>query len=238
MQFSFTNNIPDALRYLTEVEKSVLPLAHAKALTFTAEAVRDAETTEMQTVFDRPTPYTLNSLAMRPASVGSQTAEVFFKEGFGKGTPASNFLQPHVRGGGRAQKRSERALAARGLMGNKGYWVPAKGVKLNQYGNLTGALWSKILSDLQVTSDAHQWRNKAKRKSRYFVPRPGSKLTPGVYERMANGRIRAIVIFVSSVNYKKRFDFYGIARRVAEIVFPQKWESSFKRELARVTAPK
>lgn len=243
MEFHVENNIPDVMRYLNEAESSVLPLAHAKALTFTAEEVERDLVLTMNQVFDRPTRYTFNALQKERATVASQRASVFFKGGFGSQTPASNYLTPHVRGGGRAQKRSEKALQARGLMGNAGYTVAGQGSQLDAHGNLSGGKVKQILSQLKL-SDPFQWETgKSKRRStrrgadRHFVPRQGHPLAPGVYRREGRRAI-PVLMFVDTVNYAKRFDFYGIANSTAKAVFPDKWASSLKREIARVRTPR
>lgn len=61
---------------LTEVQKALterfsprrLNAVMATALTRTAQDVREAVRQELPRVFDRPTPYTLNSLFVRPAT--------------------------------------------------------------------------------------------------------------------------------------------------------------------------
>lgn len=247
MHVTISDNIPEALRYMSEAERSVLPITHAKALTFTAEVVKTVEYGMMQNVFDRPTPYTLNSLYVQPATLQSQTAEVYMKTG--SHTPASNYLQPHVRGGGRGQKRSERSLSIHGLLGIKGYWVPGRAAKLDQYGNIRGSQWTKMLSDLRATSDPTQWRNKGdkpktrgaviRKQSRFFVPKIGHALAPGIYERHGTKlrKARPIAIFIDEVNYSIVFDFYGIADRIAKREFPGKFAKQLDLELSRLKTP-
>lgn len=238
MQLIVQDNVIDVLRYVDQMQASVVPLALAKALTFTAEAVKDAEYAEMQRVFDKPAKYTLNSLAMKPATQSRLKAEVFFKA-FG-GTPASNYLTPHIRGGGRGQKRSEKALQRAGLMGNAGYWVPGGGAQLSPEGNIKGSRMSAILSYLKASTDALQNRtarsSKRKRKSTWFVPPIGHRLKPGVYRREGDA-IKPELIFVNAVHYQRRFHFYDLADRVARATFPDKWEKSLARERARLRPP-
>lgn len=236
-----TSNLPQVRAYMRQAERQAVPMAHAKALTFTAEAVHEAEKAEMQRVFDRPTRYTMNALAKTTATPKSLKASVFMKHGSGSTTPASNYLMPHVRGGSRRQKRSEKALQR--VMGNKGFWVPGAGAKRDAHGNISGSTIKRVLSQTK-TGDPYQWqtakskkRNARRVKDAFFVPQPTSKLKPGVYRRIGR-KIEPFLIFVSSVSYKKRFDFYGLANRVASREFPRKFDAQLRRELARLYPPR
>lgn len=96
---------------------------------------------EMKRVFDKPTPYTLNSIYTK-LNTADMSVDIGLKEWGGKGTPAAEYLKPQVFGGGRPMKRSEKYLGS--------YYVPGAGARLNQYGNMTGAAITQILSALRA----------------------------------------------------------------------------------------
>jgi len=233
------SNIADVQRGLNDLQRKQLPFATALALTRTAQDIKPVQVRVMQRVFDKPTRYTLNSLQVKPATKRDLTAEVGYKE-FGN-LPASNYIRPHVDGGGRRQKRSERALTIRGLMGNKGYWVPGAGARLNANGNITGGQMNKILTGLSASTDGHQnitersRRRTNRRGHRYFVPKPGSKLAAGVYKE-TDRKIEPVLIFVSNVRYNKRYPFNEVSQRVAKSRFPVRFAEALEYAVATAMA--
>jgi hypothetical protein len=116
---SVKSNIEDAVRDIRATREQIA-IATAKALTFTAERVRDAERREIQQVFDRPTPFTMSSLFMSGATPARLEARVWFKDigGYGGsrknvGTAAAHYLVPQVYGGGRGSSSSSSTCSVR-----------------------------------------------------------------------------------------------------------------------------
>lgn len=236
-----------AARIATET-KSRLPVAAAKALTFTAERVREAEYGEMRRIFDRPTPFTLRALRLRSATPAKLEAAVWVKDEAGKGTPAINFIGPHIFGGARKWKRMERALQSAGLMPQGAFAVPGAGAKLDRFGNVSGPQVVQIMGQLRLQrGGGFESRLSADRKKaartiarqggRYFVAAPGGgKLPRGIWQKRSDGSILPIFIFVQRARYKARFDFFGIAERTARAHFPALFDRAIKRELERASA--
>lgn len=94
IEFAVASNIKQVQAMLTQTQREQIPFAAVVAMTRTAQAVRDVQLTEMRRVFDRPTPYTMNSLFVQPATKRRPQAAVGFKEFAGKGTPAWKYLGP------------------------------------------------------------------------------------------------------------------------------------------------
>jgi hypothetical protein len=211
------------MRYTT----SQIPFATAVALTRTAVDVREAEYKEMRDVFDRPTPYTLNSLYIVPATKQRLSALVSMKTDAGKGTPATKYLAAEVLGGVRRLKRFELALRNAGVL-PQGYFVaPGAAAKIDPYGNIDRSQIVSILSYFQAFPEAGYTANiTARRKAKlakttlshagfsYFVGRPGGgKLPLGIWQRFSLQRqIRPIFIFLKSVLYTRRLDFDYVAK--------------------------
>lgn len=234
---SFEHNIAAVERELTALERKEVPFATALALTKTAQGVKLDLEAEMRRVFDRPTPFTMRGLYVQMATKNDLRAKVYFRTFAAKGTPAGKYLQAQIFGGVRRQKGAERALARAGLMGNKGYFVPASGVKLNQYGNVPGSTIKAMLSDVsagnaeQTIRKASAGRSKRRRSARYFVPRPGSKLQPGIWVRKGK-TIQPALLFVASASYQPRFRFDEVARASAIRRFPREFDQAMTRALA------
>jgi hypothetical protein len=79
VKFDVRDNFPQVKRLL-DAQQRQMPFAVALALTRTAQDVKRAEQAEMRGVFDRPTPFTLNSLFTKPATKQSLEARVWVKD--------------------------------------------------------------------------------------------------------------------------------------------------------------
>jgi hypothetical protein len=229
MQFEVRTNVPQMIDWLTDVQKNQVPFALVLASTMTAKDIKSGEIDVMNKVFDRPTPYALNALQVKPATKADPIASVEFK-GFG-GTPARRFLNPEVHGGARSQKSSEKLLA--GLRGSTGYAVPARGEALNKYGNMTAARMKRIISQLKVSSDGFQNATGSKRskgsrsKSAFFIPAKGGM----IMERKGKTVVPAL-IFVKAPSYSKRFPFYETGQKVLADKISSNFHIALEKALA------
>jgi hypothetical protein len=103
-------------RTLNDLAYRQMPFATAQALTGLAKIVQTGEQDAMKSVFDRPTPFTVNSVGVKAARKDNLQAMVFVKD------IAAAYLEPYEFGG--SNKLNSRALLR-----------PAD-APLNQYGNL------------------------------------------------------------------------------------------------------
>jgi hypothetical protein len=224
-----------------------IPSITRNALNDTAEDAVRAEQDKVRGVFDRPTPFTQRAVVFPRhlrATKDHLEAKVILRDDGGVGTPPSKYLLPEVQGGARPVKPFERRLRQMGLMRGDEFATIAIGYKRNAYGNIPGPTITAILSQLGAYAEVGFRMNEtkrsraragAKRKARYFVPREGSGLRRGVYERMGN-RIRAVLIFVTGApTYRKRYDFGQATEAKANRVFPAYWQRHFYVELAKAT---
>ncbi len=209
-----------------------VPFVAAFALTNAMKDGREGERETMRSVFDKPTPYTLNALQVRPATKQNLKAELGFKEGFG-GTPAWKYLGPSVAGGQRKRKRFEIALTRAGILRSNEFTVPGRGAQLDSYGNMNRGQIVRILSALGAASDAAQntirrpKRSNRRRNLDYFVLR-GTRAPDGVYLR--EGRtVLPILIFVKGMTYSKRFPYYEKARTVIPTAFRKHFRAGWER---------
>jgi len=220
---------------MSNIVASQLPFATAAALTKVAQKVMTDEKREMRTVFNKPTPYTMRALAIRPASKDDKIikSEVFFREFAGKGTPAYKYLMPNIKGGMRGAKRHERQLRANGILQEPMLTAPAKDAPLDSRGNISGAVYQSILSEVGAAfyASGNQSMTKRSRKRKrvrgYYVAKKNGRAV-GIRQRDGSQNKR-ILNFIKPVAYRPRFDFYGVARKRVELSL----ESTFKYWLKR-----
>ena len=234
--------------------RETAPIVLAKSLTFTATAVRAGLVEEMKRVFDRPVPWTLNSLRLETATATKLTAAVHNKDEFGmtagKGTPAYKYLSPQIFGGERNVKRFEKALRYRGVLPSDLYVVPGRYCELDQYGNMSAGQIRQILSYfssaemtagyvMNMTATRRARLAKGTKKQAGFVYLVNQKwnrrLAPGIYKRLTNvwnSPLFSVMIFVRKPRYTPRFDFFGKGQQIAD----HEWKAIFNRELYRELA--
>lgn len=204
----------------------------AVALSRTGKRVKEAERAAMS-VFDRPTPFTTNSLYNSGATPSRLQAEVWFKDFAPKGTPAGKYLLPQVNGGERDIKRFEKALQYAGWLPVGCALVPASGAALDAYGNVSRGLIVKILSQLGANSSGaneplrlKKKRNATQQRGRYFYGNPGHK-GEGIWERISFGfgsAVRPVFITVKRrPTYHAIFPFFDIGERVTQEAFPEEF---------------
>lgn len=174
----------------------------AKAINDTLWDVRSKEQEAMREVFDRPTPYILGAIGYNKATAVSLSGEIGIRDELG-GRHVST-LMPHIEGGGREMRASERRLGR--------YWVPNIGVKYDAYGNVPGSTVMKIMSQLKLAGDRYQnasdsSRSKRKRRGEtYFIMPDGS----GIWVRRG-AKLQPALLYAAPPNYEKRFPYYEIA---------------------------
>jgi len=155
VKFSVDLDISGAVRLTNAIAKQI-PFAMAKALTLTAIQAQTDIVQAMMQVFDRPTPYALNSTYVIPATKDRLESFVQLKDSAAKGTPAIKFLDPEVFGGERNPKRGEKVLQRMGALASGSFIAPGAGLKLDRYGNISAGTMTKVLSAVQANPDYYQ----------------------------------------------------------------------------------
>ncbi len=234
------SGMTDGLRELTDIERNQIPYASKVALNDTAELIEAAIVDEMKTVFDRPTPYTLDALRIIYATKQKLEARVWIKDEADGAAPASRWLTPEVYGGDREKKRSESLLRARGILGEGQFVVPGRDAKLDSYGNLGRGQLQRILSGLgaqgdKLTNSSDSKRSIGNRQAFFVMRRAGKPIAIGQRTGRTRDQVRIVLAFVSRPGYAKTLDFDGIAQRVADQQLP----IQFARALAdAILSPK
>lgn len=234
------SNLKGIIRQLNSFERQFVPIATAKALTFTAETVRDAQQWKMHRVFQAPVKWTWNSLYIKPATVRDPVSGVYFKDWASKGVPAGRYLYWQINGGTRQTKSTERKLYP--FMAGHRFVMPGAAAQLDASGNLSGGTYTKILSQVRALGNyqdqtpASRKRNKRKGGAEYFIPKAGSGLKPAVYKRIGR-RIVPMLVFTTKAHYRPRYPFYEFGIAVARAKFPVHFEKQLEREMRKAFTP-
>lgn len=252
MRLDVTTNFADVARQVEAIGKQAR-YAAKEALTSTVLDMRTELKKEMSRAFDRPTPYTLNSMFIKKATMTNLEALVWVKDNaFSNGTPADRYLGPQIFGGKREQKKMERMLQRVGALPAGWHTVPGEGAELNAYGNMSQGQIVKVLSWLQAFGEQGYKKNatratkeKIKRGTRtragmeYFVSKgkgsalPGGRvqhLPAGVWSKTAFGfgkSLKPILLFGKTTHYQPRLKFFEVGSKVAD----EKFVGHFDREL-------
>lgn len=243
LALSFESDLAPFRASLSDWARNRFPSIARNAINDTVVDAREAEQAKIRGVFDRPRPVTVRAPLYRRATKEDLTAAIYIND---EGARQERWLLPQVRGGGRRHKPFEQRLIRAGLMEPFEFAVPAIGQKRDAYGNLSGPLLERILSQLGAAAGvgylanatARSRRRNARRvRERYFVPdeRHQGRLPRGVYERQGD-RIRAVLVFVSAPHYRPRYDFGQAMFAKAARVFPDYFARRFYAELGKAGA--
>lgn len=239
MDITVRVDVERTIRRLTLLQREQIPFASALSTFRVAKKIIKAEKEEMRRKFDRPTPYTLNSLEINPKrpDKSKPSAQVWLKYFAGKGTPAEKYLLPEIDGGSRNLKRFEKALIAARVMPAGCFAVPGKSAKKDAYGNMSRGQIVQILSYFRAFPEMGYLANMSDRRreslargtqgrrgrasQRGFVyvairERQGHR-APGIYQRMAGKKNwKCVLKFVQPPSYRQKLDYYGVAQRVVD----------------------
>lgn len=116
IEINLRSNVRAFQRDLDDFARKQMPFATAQALNAVALRVQANAVADMQKQLDRPTPFTLKSVAVQRATKTTQQAVVFVKD------IAARYLEPYELGG--VNKLDGRAL------------IKPVTQRLNQYGNI------------------------------------------------------------------------------------------------------
>lgn len=246
MLINLTNDLEKLVAGLDDLGRRQVPFAASVALNKTANFARENARAEMGRVFDRPRPFTLNSVFVQPSSKRDLTAVVGLKEGKGARQGAAQYLRAEIEGGSRKSTPFERELA--GAIHAQGALIPARDSKLDSFGNLTKAMRKAII-------DAQKNGRGADPRGIFIVPvGSNSHLRPGIYQRVpikfktkksrgvvtsssgGGSRLKVLMFFEASASYSPRFNFSAQVEKAVRSHFGQQFELAMIR--ARFTADK
>lgn len=250
IELNFTDGFLKMEQALVDLAERELPNAIAKALTRTAVGVMGDVRKELPSIFDRPTPFTVSSVRYGKATRSDLQSRVYISEDAPKGISPRKYLAAEIEGGGRGDKRSEKALKAAGLMQSGQQLVPGSGMDLDQFGNIKGATMVRILSRVAAfgqqgyAANASDKTKKRLAKAKMVAKRGGTDFFVahskrggeplGIYQLMGPGVVRPVLWFVNKrPSYQPRFPFERIAGDAARVRFPHEMMRAIQEEIAR-----
>lgn len=206
---------------MAKLSGSQAKAAYVGALRDVGFKARSAIQAEMRSVFDRPTPFMLRSVAFRvDAAKLSVRILPSYLDRQEPGDP-QKALQAQAFGGQRAAKRYEVALRAMGILPTGWVTVAGRDMPTDAYGNIPGRTIKAMLAQLRTARAPGaagrntKLRGQAVRAAgQYIVIPPGGRTQPGIYHRELMGRgITPVLIFVAGAHYTKRLDLDRVAER-------------------------
>lgn len=228
-------------REISDIQRKQIPFALVLAQTRLAtKRIKPGILDVMGKRLDRPTPTTMRSLFAQ-AATKQRPAKVWFKDAWTTGIPADAYLQQSVQGGPRPHKRFEKSLIAQGLMKAGQYAVP-NSAYLNQYGNVSRGVITRILSGLGAAEASSGYQanasssKRSKRKGnadRYFVGTIGDE--DGVWERKASAfgaGVKPVFLFTGSApQYRVIFPFFKIGENIARAHGPAELAAAMREAI-------
>lgn len=218
--------------------------AAAKALNETVLDIQARERKEISTVFDRPTPWIQRAVKVKNAQVSNLTAKVYISDaqnekGVGMSQTAADVLRPHIYGGKRGVKAMELYLRSINVLKYGQFLAIHKDAWTDQYGNIPGPEIVKMLSDFQAFRELGFKMNRVNGKKsrgklknfRYYV-KVIKGVPIGIWAREVNNQgDQPIFNFVWNPQYKKVFDYFGIAGTQAKKTFPIVFREKVREQL-------
>lgn len=226
------HNIGQVRRQFESFARRELTLAIRDSLNETAEDALDAIQQHMRQTFDRPTRWTLNAFWVRKAGRGNLVALIEEK------TAARSrfYLKVQHRGGVRPSTGMESLFKDQLRYPGVIHGItPAQAARLNAHGNLYPGDVQRIISSVKASRDKAQnttarSRKRNKNRAEYFVPREGSRLSPGVWKRTGRQRPVKVLHFTrSQPKYAVRFRPDQVASRT----FERHFHAAFSRNLSK-----
>lgn len=228
------DGLDDALAALNRLAGDLPRRALADALNHTANQARQALRAEMASVFDRPTPWVLNSTRIIPAQPKQKVIEavVTVKDadlGRGKGRTFDDWFAAQVYGGARLTKGSEKMLRQKGILRPGQFVAPTEHTPRDRTGGISREFMTQVLSGLGAwrksgsdhnATDSKRSQGKGHAKA-FFVIKRG-RVPIGIGERREWGpgsgnKFKVVLLFTRSKPvYKALFKFHDVVRRVAE----------------------
>ncbi len=156
MKINLNHNIDQIANGLQNVAKKQLPFATSLATNNTAKRVQQAERKEMRQKFRAVSRWTTGAVFIKPSNKKQQaiTAKVWINDrGDSGGTTAEQRILPHIKGGDRPLKASERMLRRAGILEPDEYAIPSKHQKRDRYGNLPKSGITKVLAEIGARDD-------------------------------------------------------------------------------------
>lgn len=234
--------LAELINDIDDLKKNQLPFVIAQTLTEVAYIAKDKTVEKMKSVFDSPTPFTLNALKVDRATKTKPSAKVLLKDPT-RIDDAKHYLNPAVEGGLRHFKSFEGRLYFKKIIPAGYYAVPVSKSDMDIYGNFNRGKITQILSYFDALPDAG-FKSSMGAKGRtklgkttakkygisYFAIHPGTAggLTPGIYQSINSnfGRaVKMLFLYAKKSTYTKRIDL----QQIADSTYSSSFKDAFSR---------
>jgi hypothetical protein len=203
------------------------------ALSETVDDLHTRELMEMEKVFDRPSGYVKKGLKKRyPNKAGVLSAGIEFAY-FPVGRSPEDIMKPHVFGGSRPLKRSERKLGGM-------YTAKSPGYPTDRNGNIIGARYVQMMNELGLLQDIptkgrKSAENRQKRGWQFFVYRDKSGKAIGIMEKRGKTQ-KMMLVFTRQPGYRKnvKFDYFEVAQKQIAYSLPLHFNRIMNRYASRL----
>ena len=224
IRFDIRTNLRQVTRELDEFARKQVPFATAQAINAVAMKVQAAEREEMRKVFDRPTPFTVNSVAVQKARKANPTATVYIK------AIAAKYLEPYKDGGTQLPPGTSRAA-----------FNPKDPTLLNKYGGIPRNTISRLRGKSNVfvgtvkTASGEEidgvWQ-RAKRVTKAQRARAGKREGAPRTPRGNVGRLKLLIRFTDPQPVKKHLPFEQTAHETIERHIGPEFDKAMARAIA------
>ncbi|SIT43682.1 conserved hypothetical protein [Paraburkholderia piptadeniae] len=218
---SVVSNAAAVARGLSDVERKQLPFAIAQTITAVARLAAKAEKDAMPKVFDRPTPFTVNSVAVKGATKSNPQAVVYIKD------IAAAYLAPYEFGG---QHK---------LIGSGKTWLnPKDRALLNKYGNLSTTTLNRLKGRPDIFVGTIKTRSGESIGGVWQRPAPTKVIrTPGVKSKALRGQnqsghLKLLIRFGDARPVRQHLDFGGRAQTVVQRAFAVEFGKALAKAVA------
>lgn len=214
MQVKVGTNIRKFEKELKKAHRKQIPFALSKALNAVAlQAMRETKKV-MKASFSTPIAgYFAKGIRAQFVEkkdykkINKMFSRVDINDEGAKGQPLASQLTPHILGGTRVQKRSERVLAGAGQ-----FLYPGRGIARNRLGNIATAQINKAVKTIGKNAEAAtKSKRKKRRKKEEFYPMQSKGRT--IIMRRQGNKVEPFLVEGKKPVYPKRFDFYGSVKR-------------------------
>lgn len=222
IRISVKHQLRDATKAISQFAARQVPYATALALNAVAADVQKAEQANMRRVLDRPTPFTVKSVAVRKANKRSLVATVFVMD------IAARYLEPYEKGG-------------KNMLNSRALIVP-EGSGTNQYGNIP----QRTLAKLKARSDIFigkvktkhgvingVWQMQATKATRTTVnKKTGAVKVSTIRKGLVRNRPQKLLMrFADAHPVRQRLRYRELARRVVDRQFPRRFDEAMAQAL-------
>lgn len=234
-----TSEFDRQIRALAELPDTIRKVV-VGAVSDTVDDVHARQSQEMEFAFDRPTPYVKRGLKkMYPTGrtgrhgQGVERAGTYFEFFGGNGMSPEEVIKPHVFGGPRRRKSFERRLEQ--VVGGGFHGIMGNAFPRNKHGNITGARYTHMLSQLGTIQEARpgQKRRKTAAGVSFFVSRRNGVPT-AIVERRGKRTTVMIALTRKTPQYRKRYRFFEVGEQQVSVSLPRHFNRILRRYADRL----